>query len=677
MVEPATTEPPLAALIERSQCLGADESLVVLGGGNTSAKGRIADHLGREHEVLWVKGSGAHLRTAQVQDFPALRLAELLPLRKLTSLSDDQMLQFVGQAMLDARMRRPSIETLLHAFLPHAHIDHVHADAICTLTNHRAGPTIVREALGEGFAYVEWMRPGFELGRLVADLANYQGVVLAHHGLVTWGTDSAACLGQTMNTVQQARAFIEAYPRIMPRSDQSLSPTGTQVKDAPVDDDENSRALLLQLRGAMAPTGRRILQVDRSQRGLVDDPQLTTIAAAGVSSADHMLTIKPRSMVLLRPQDATTSITEYADNYRAFVEQGQARSTQVSDHEVLHDPMPRVILAPGFGMITTGRDRTQAAQVAQVARHTHAVAREITERFGTPEPLTALQEFEFDYWPLEMYKLSLQQPPAPMSGSVCIVTGAASGIGRGIAEHLAAQGASLVLADLDEARLAEVGSAITASGGPTPELVVGDQSSADVVHATMNCALDNFGGIDGVVLNAGIAAAGRLAELRLQDWERAQRINLTSAFLLTQQALQRMRQQGCGGSLVYVASKNAFGPGAGFGAYSVSKAGMIQLMRIAALEGGGDGIRANAVNPDAVFDNSRLWEGGIREERAAAHGIDPEQLQEFYAARNLLHRQVTTNDVALAVEFLLSERSSRTTGAVLPVDGGVAGAFPR
>ncbi|MFM7145491.1 MAG: SDR family oxidoreductase [Actinomycetales bacterium] len=672
MVNPSTPEQALAALIERSQFLGADESLVVLGGGNTSAKGRVADHLGREHEVLWVKGSGAHLRTAQVQDFPALRLAELLPLRELTRLSDDQMLQCVGQAMVDTRMRRPSIETLLHAFLPHVHIDHVHADAICTLTNHRDGPTIVREALGEGFAYVDWIRPGFELSRLVADLANYQGVVLAHHGLVTWGTDSAVCLGQTMNTVEQARAFIEAYPRITVSSDQSPRST-----DAQVNDDEKSRELLLQLRGAMAQTGRRILQLDRSQRGLVDDPRLTTIASAGVSSADHMLTIKPRSMVLLRPQDATASIAQYADHYRAFVEQGQVQTAHIGDHGVLHDPMPRVILAPGFGMITTGRDRTQAAQAAQVARHTHTVAREITERFGIPEPLTQLQEYEFDYWPLEMYKLSLQQPPAPLTGSICIVTGAASGIGRGIAEYLAAQGASLVLADLDAERLAEVGTAITTSGAPTPELVAGDQSSAEVVHATMNCALDNFGGIDGVVLNAGIAAAGRLTELRLQDWERAQRINLTSAFLLTQQALQRMRQQGCGGSLVYVASKNAFGPGAGFGAYSVSKAGMIQLMRIAALEGGGDGIRANAVNPDAVFDNSRLWEGGIREERAAAHGIDPEQLQEFYAARNLLHRQVTTNDVALAVEFLLSERSSRTTGAVLPVDGGVAGAFPR
>ena len=661
----------LDALIARSQVLGADESLVVLGGGNTSAKGQMRDHLGRDQEVLWVKGSGAQLRTAHRKDFPALRLAELLPLREFTAMADDQMLQFVGQAMVDVTMPRPSIETLLHAFLPYAHIDHVHADAICTLTNHREGPRIVREALGEEFAYVDWMRPGFELSRLVAEFANdqgagYQGVVLAHHGLVTWGPDSASCLAQTLSTVERARAFLDAYPR------QSASTFA--VPNLPV---EASRQLVLKLRGAMASTGRRILAVDHSQRELSDDPQLASMVAAGVSSADHMLTIKPRSMVLAASEDVEPAIATYVQSYHEFVAHGRSLSSEIVAHEGTHDPMPRVVLVPGLGMITTGADRNQAAQAAQVARHTLTVARDIAQRFADPQPLTALQEYDFDYWPLELYKLSLQPTANPMSGNVFIVTGSASGIGRGIAEHLASLGASLVLADVDADRLAEVGDAIATAGCPVPELVTGDQSREDVVRTTMDCAIDNFGGIDGVVLNAGIAAAGRLADLSLNDWERAQRINLTSAFLLTRQALQRMRQQGSGGSLVYVASKNAFGPGAGFGAYSVSKAGMIQLMRIAALEGGSDGIRANAVNPDAVFDNSRLWEGGIREERAAAHGIAPEQLQEFYAARNLLHRQVTTTDVALSVEFLLSERSSRTTGAVLPIDGGVAGAFPR
>jgi NAD(P)-dependent dehydrogenase (short-subunit alcohol dehydrogenase family) len=260
---------------------------------------------------------------------------------------------------------------------------------------------------------------------------------------------------------------------------------------------------------------------------------------------------------------------------------------------------------------------------------------------------------------------------------VFIVTGASSGIGAEIARQLANLGASLVLADIDESGLSEVTTQITQSGGVEPLVVAGDQSDPMRVQETVNTCVDRFGGLDGIVANAGVGVTGFLKDLSLTDWQKAIQINLTSAFLLTKAAMPILIEQGLGGSLVYVASKNAFGPGAGFGAYSVSKAGMVQLAKIAALEGGKYGIRSNAINPDAVFDNSKLWGSGLREERAAAHGIKPEELEDFYASRNLLNRHVTTIDVAHAAVFLLSDASSRTTGAVLPVDGGVAGAFPR
>jgi NAD(P)-dependent dehydrogenase (short-subunit alcohol dehydrogenase family) len=246
-----------------------------------------------------------------------------------------------------------------------------------------------------------------------------------------------------------------------------------------------------------------------------------------------------------------------------------------------------------------------------------------------------------------------------------------------VALHLARTGANLVLADLDESKLDGAGDDVVDAGASDPLLVSGDQSDAAIVDETLSKAIRHYGGIDGIVANAGIGVTGELHELADDQWHRALQVNLTSAFLLTRAAMRALRTQGIGGSLVYVASKNAFGPGAGFGAYSVSKAGMVQLMRIAALEGGAHGIRANAVNPDAVFDNSGLWDGGLREERAAAHGIAPDELEDFYAGRNLLHRRVTTGDVASTVAYLLSDDSSRTTGAVIPVDGGVAGAFPR
>lgn len=327
--------------------------------------------------------------------------------------------------------------------------------------------------------------------------------------------------------------------------------------------------------------------------------------------------------------------------------------------------------------MTTGGNHAEARMLADIAVHTHQVAADIADAFGRPEALPEGEVFGFDYWPMELYKLTLRPQPPRFTGHVFIVTGAASGIGLGISRYLAGLGASLVLADLDGDGLERLASELVEGRAPQPLLAIGDQSDPQVVAATIQTAIRGFGGLDGIVANAGIGVGGTLDELPVHKWEEGLRINLTSAFLLTQQAIRAMKTQGIGGSLVYVASKNAFGPGAGFGGYSVSKAGMLQLMRIAAIEAGGFGIRANAVNPDAVFDNSLLWAGGIREARAAAHGIQPEELEDFYAQRNLLKARVRSLDVAQAVAYLLSEESSRTTGAVIPVDGGVAAAFPR
>jgi NAD(P)-dependent dehydrogenase (short-subunit alcohol dehydrogenase family) len=273
--------------------------------------------------------------------------------------------------------------------------------------------------------------------------------------------------------------------------------------------------------------------------------------------------------------------------------------------------------------------------------------------------------------------LASKPAPAKFAGSIYVVTGAGSGIGRGIALELGRLGASVTLADLDEKGLEEVQSVFKAKKFPEPLLIVGDQSKEEIVSKTLSDTVSQFGGLDGVVINAGIGVSDNLEELTVEKFRTGLEINLTSAFLMTKGAMQILRKQGLGGSIVYIASKNAFAPGAGFGGYSVTKAGMLQLMRIAALEGGSAGIRANAINPDAVFDNSKLWEGGIRDQRAAAHGVKPEELEDFYASRNLLKVRVQTVDVAHSVAFLLSDESSRTTGAVIAVDGGVSAAFPR
>ncbi len=662
-MRPETVPAPLADLVERSNRIGDDPSLVVYGGGNTSAKGSITDHLGREQQVMWVKGSGADMRGSVLSDYPGLRLQELIALRDRGEMSDEEMTDLVTRALLDPSSRRPSIETLLHAFLPFTHIDHVHADAICALTNHADGKQVTLEALGEGFAYVDWMRPGFELSAIVGDLAHYEGVVLAHHGLITWGATSGECYQRTMDVVAQARDFVAAH----------AIADGPPPRHDDIPDDE-LRTLLLHLRGAVSATGHRILRVDDRLRDVADHPKVEQIVAGGVSSADHMLRIKPRSLVVPDLGQVESAVSGYRRDYLEYVERNR---TLLPEGYGPHDPMPRVMLVPGLGAVTTGTSIKDAAVAADIAVHTHDVARTVVEAFGTPEPLSDSETFRFDYWPMELYKLTLKPAPAEFAGRIVIVTGAASGIGRGIALELGKRGCSLVLADLDAAGLDEVGASLVAAGATEPVVVAGDQSDSSVTATTVHRAVRHFGGLDGVVLNAGIGVPGTLVELTDEQWQSALQVNLTSAFSLTREAMRAMQVQGLGGSLVFVASKNAFGPGAGFGAYSVSKAGMIQLMRIAAIEGGKHQIRSNAVNPDAVFDNSKLWEGGLREERAAAHGIAPEELEDFYASRNLLGRHVTTVDVAESVAFLLSDRSSRTTGSVLTVDGGVAGAFPR
>ncbi|MGA1670088.1 MAG: SDR family oxidoreductase [Candidatus Nanopelagicaceae bacterium] len=651
---------PLEELVSRSQRIGADQSLVVYGGGNTSSKGEIADHLGRRRKVLWVKGSGADMQYAIDRDYPALYLEELLALEEFQEMSDDIMVDYVTRALVDPTSRRPSIETLLHAFLPAKHIDHVHADSICALTNHIKGQDATREALGDGFAYVDWIRPGFELSKLVGTLKDHEGVVLAHHGLVVWDENSDRCFQKTIDAVNAAERYLNTLQKRPEAKFVHRDLSNSDLRD-----------LLLKLRGKIGK--RQLLRVDKRLQDLTKRDDLNQVVQAGVSSADHMLRIRPRS-VTLDPSNIEESIDSYCNEYQAYFERN--RSLLPAGYSS-HGNDPKVMLYPGLGAITAATSMKDNEMLADISLHTHAVAARVRDCFGEGRSIPESEIFGFDYWPMELFKLKNKPAPKKFEGGIYIVTGAGSGIGRGIALHLAKNGANLVLADISKPGLEEVEAAIAEVKGEKPLLIVADQSKEDGVRETVESTISHFGGIDGAVINAGIGVSGNLEELSLDKWEQGIAVNLTSAFLMTKYTMGALRTQGMGGSLVFVASKNAFAPGAGFGGYSVTKAGMLQLMRIAALEGGSAGIRANAINPDAVFDNSLLWAGGIREQRAAAHGVKPEELEDFYASRNMLKVRVRTEDVAATAAFLLSDESSRTTGSVVAVDGGVAAAFPR
>lgn len=648
----------LEQLVKRSQKLGQDQSLVVYGGGNTSSKGEILDHLKRQRKVLWVKGSGADMSNAVAKDYPALYLEELDALKQFDSLTDEEMTDLVGRALVDPTSRRPSIETLLHAFLPFKHIDHVHADVICALTNHSAGEKAVREALGDGFAYVDWMRPGFELSKQVSLLKDAEGVVLAHHGLIVWDEDSDKCEEKTYLAVEKAKKYLASL---------SKKPESLFIHNDI--SDEDFKNLILQLRGKLNKSGKKIITLDTRLKEITRRKDLPEIVNAGVSSADHMLRIKPWSAIV--DKDPIAAVADYQEKYRKYFEENKSL---LPDGYTMHNPDPKVILVPDKGALLASESVKENQMLADISFHTHQTHALAKDAFTNAEPLPNSEIFKFDYWPMELFKLQNKPKPKSFAGHIFIVTGAGSGIGRGIAIDLANHGAALVLADLDEAGLKETQSQLAHQ---EVVLVAGDQSDEKVVADTVNAAIKNFGGLDAVVFSAGIAVTDELADLSLEKWNQGLKVNLTSAFLLTKLAMNVMKKQNSGGALVYIASKNAFAPGAGFGGYSVSKAGMLQLMRIAALEGGAAGIRANAINPDAIFENSKLWQGGIREQRASAHGVEPGNLEDFYATRNLLKQKISAQDVANTVNYLLSEKSLKTTGAVIAVDGGVAAGFPR
>lgn len=646
---------PLALLVYRSRLIGADPALVVWGGGNTSVKTREIDFLGRERAVLRIKGSGTDLKSIDAGGFPGIFLDDVLSLRHRDEMTDEEMVAYLEHCLVDPRGRRPSIETLLHGFLPAKHIDHTHADAIITLTNTERGREAVREALGDRVACVPWRRPGFALSKQVAELADAEAVVLANHGLVTWGETAKESYRTTIDLVRRAEVWLENHqtrpqPRSLPRP-HSLS------------------ELLLKIRGRL---GHRILQVNGGPDfvRLANRQDIDQLAAAGPATADHVLRIRPWACVL-RDDDPVAAIDDYERRYRDFF------SAHSWEGLAMLDALPKVFLVPGLGMVTAGRDLRDARITAEVASHTLHIAATGQDVHGAYVSLSERDLFDVEYWPLELYKLTLAPPPRELEGRIVVVTGAASGIGRAVARHLAKLGAQTVLFDRDLAGMEQTSEAITLDAGAEPYIAELDLTSTEGVDAAILDTITTFGGVDALVSNAGIAAACKLTDITPDFWRNSLEVNTTSHFLMTRAVMKAMSTQGIGGSLVYIASKNAFGPGAGFGAYSAAKAAQVQLARIAALEGGADGIRANVVNPDAVFGDSKLWSDDVRRERAAAHGIPVEDLGKFYVDRNLLHVTVTGHDVAEAVAFLISDRSKATTGTVITVDGGVAAAFPR
>ena len=671
----------LDLLIYQSRLIGADSSLVVWGGGNTSIKLDQKDFRGRDTRVIVVKGTGFDLKTIERGHFPGLRLEDILPLFERESMSDEDMVDYLNKCMLDPSAPRPSIETLLHAFLPYISVAHSHADAVVALSNNRDARQVLQSAYGDDVAVIEYIRPGFLLSKKVGEAVRgnprIKGGVLVNHGLFTWGDTTKAAYDVHVELVTRA----EDYAR---KQAEGKSVFGG-LSRRPLEAEYRHRiaaAVAPTLRGLVSRRKRSVLRYDDSPDVLdfVGSERGRDLSAVGPATPDHLIQTKRKPLWV--DVDDPENVSKLLQSLRQGVERAAEEYNEWYHHhnaggEPMLDPYPRVVLVPGIGMWTTGRDYRGALIPGDIYHHTIGVmgaAQAVSEYTS----LTPKDAYEAEYWPLELYKLTLTPPERELARRVALITGGAHGIGRTIALRLAAEGAHVVVADIDQEGAQSLAEELNRTYGEGKAIACRmDVTSEEEVAAAFREVRLAYGGLDILVSNAGIAPVGAIDELCLADWQRALDINTTGHFLVSREAVKLLREQALGGSLVYMGTKNVTSPGRDFGAYSASKAAEVQLARVLAIENGEYGIRCNIVNPDAIFEGSGLWSSEVREQRARAHGISVDDLEDFYRGRNLLKERITAEDVAEAVLFLAGDRSAKTTGAMIPVDGGLRDAFPR
>jgi rhamnulose-1-phosphate aldolase/alcohol dehydrogenase len=668
-------------LVYRSRLIGRDPGLVLRGAGNTSLKHDEIDFRGRATPVMRIKGSGRDLAAAAGADFAGLRLDDLSPLMERDAMSDEAMVDWLLRCLVDPGSPRPSIETLLHAFLPHAHVDHTHADAILSITDTADPRRLVSEAFEGTAVLVRYRRPGFglaaDVARAAGAAAGARAVVLEKHGLITWGDSSKACYENTIATVTRAEEYLSRRTR----GGAVLGPVASPPRPA-VERRRVAARMAPRIRGLLAGRGetpeRVIVRYDDGDDVLdfVGREAAAQVSLSGPATPDHLMYVRARPLWLSDPDAPSVEpLRRDLDKYAAWYEVYERKHAAAQGTAL--DRRPRVLLAPGIGMFTAWTDAARAGLVAEVQRHAIAVMRG-AEALGGYRSLGHQEMYEVETWPLELYRMSLAPEPRELEGRVALVTGAARGIGRATALRLAASGCHVVVTDRDCEGAQALARVIEAEQGRGRALGLGlDVTDEAGVARGFEAAVLAYGGVDILVSNAGIAHVSPIDGMDLADWRRSFEVNATGHFLVARATVRIMKEQGTGGSLIFVASKNVLAPGKDFGAYSASKAAQAQLARILAIENGAHGVRVNMINPDAVFQDSGLWSAELREERARAHGIAPEALEEFYRKRNLLGTRVTAEDVAEAALWLAGDRSARTTGCIITVDGGVREAFPR
>jgi len=672
-------------LLYRSNLLGSDLRVTNFGGGNASAKIATADPLTDESTtVLWVKGSGGDLGSMKLDGFATLYLDKLIRLKaRYRGLRhEDEMVAMFDHCTFNLNPRAASIDTPLHAFVPHPHVDHVHADAVIAIAASENAEELTHRVFGDEVGFLPWQRPGFDLGLKLGATAQenpkLKGVVLGGHGLFTWGPSAKACYEATIDVINTAATWLAANGR-------GDTFGGEAVKALPPDRRREIAARLMPvIRKRISEGEHKIGHFSDAPEVLefVSSKELKRLATLGTSCPDHFLRTKIRPLVL--PFDPSADnlgavvssldqiLADYRADYAAYYER-----CKHPDSPKMRDPNAVIYLVPGVGMLSFAKDKA----TARIASEFYVNAINVMQGASSVSKYVGLAEqeaFNIEYWLLEEAKLQRMPKAKSLAGRIALVTGGAGGIGRAIAERLMGEGACVILSDIDMASL----DATVAEYGKRfgNDVVLGtetDVTSEAGIAAAFRDTVLAYGGVDIVVANAGFASAAAFEETSLELWSRNIAILATGYFLAAREGYKIMKEQCLGGSIVFVASKNALAASPGASAYCTAKAAEIHLARCIALEGAPFGIRANTVNPDAVLRGSKIWQGEWRTQRAASNKVPESELEEVYRQRSLLKRSVYPEDIAEAVYYFASDLSAKSTGNILNVDAGNAVSFAR
>ncbi|MDS9996382.1 bifunctional aldolase/short-chain dehydrogenase [Bacillus atrophaeus] len=669
-------------LVYRSNLIGSDRAVCNWGGGNTSMKTYEKDFRGRDIEVMWVKGSGSDLATMKAHNFTGLKLEDIRPLIEREEMTDEEMVEYLAHCMIDSKHPRPSIETLLHAFLPYQHIDHTHPDAIISICCADNGKQIAEDIYGNRFVWVPYVRPGFTLSKMIAEgVANNphaELVLMEKHGLVTWGNTSAESYEKTISIINEAERYIND------RIEEKNAFGGERYESLQAEERRQIIAKIMPvIRGAVSSEKKMILSYDDADDVLqfVNSVKAPELSQTGAACPDHLVHTKRVPLYVdWNPQEqdidallknVKAGITRFKSEYKAYVERNKQEGDQC------FESAPRVILIPGIGMINTGKS-LEMSKVSGALYHRAIAVMKGSSALGRFVSLSENESYNIEYWPLELYKLTLAPAEAEFSRKVAFVTGGAGGIGSAACRRFVSEGAHVVVADLNVEGAQRIAGEINKTYGEGRAIAVKmDVTKEEEVQQAFEQTALTYGGVDIIVNNAGLATSSPLVETTLKEWNLNINVLGTGYFLVAREAFKQMKQQNAGGNMVFVGSKNSVYAGKNAAAYSSVKALETHLARCIAAEGGEHGIRVNSVLPDAVLQGSAIWGSSWREERAAAYGIEPDQLEEHYRKRTTLLVNIYPKDIAESIAFLASSKAEKTTGCMITVDGGVPAAFTR